>query len=48
MVSAGFEPAHPKIIELKSIALDHSAMSPYLFDQCIVVNDALPIELIGH
>jgi hypothetical protein len=25
---AGFEPAHPKIIELKSIALDHSAMSP--------------------
>ena len=28
MVSAGFEPAHPKIIELKSIALDHSAMTP--------------------
>ena len=29
MVSpAGFEPAHPKIPELKSDALDHSAMLP--------------------
>ena len=28
VTSAGFEPAHPKIIELKSIALDHSAMIP--------------------
>ena len=28
MVPAGFEPAHPKIVELKSTALDHSAMTP--------------------
>ena len=28
MVPAGFEPAHPKIIELESIALDHSAIAP--------------------
>ena len=26
VLSAGFEPAHPKITELKSVALDHSAM----------------------
>ena len=26
MVLAGFEPAHPKIVGLKSTALDHSAM----------------------
>ena len=26
MYPAGFEPAHPKITELKSVALDHSAM----------------------
>ena len=30
VTSAGFEPAHPKIIELKSIALDHSAMMSIL------------------
>ena len=30
MVSAGFEPAHPKIVELESTALDHSAIAPYL------------------
>ena len=29
MDSAGFEPAHPKIVDLESTALDHSAMSPY-------------------
>lgn len=28
MVTVGFEPTHPKIIDLKSTALDHSAMLP--------------------
>ena len=32
MVSAGFEPAHPKIIELESIALDHSAKTPLQYE----------------
>ena len=26
MVTAGFEPAHPEIVGLKSTALDHSAI----------------------
>ena len=30
MVTAGFEPAHPEIVGLKSTALDHSAKLPYL------------------
>ena len=28
MVPVGFEPTHPKILELESSALDHSAMKP--------------------
>ena len=28
LVPAGFEPAHPKIVDLESTALDHSAMAP--------------------
>ncbi len=30
MPEVGFEPTHPKIIELKSTALDHSAIQAYL------------------
>ena len=30
MTPAGFEPAHPKITELESVALDHSATMSYL------------------
>ena len=29
MSRAGFEPAHPKIVGLKSTALDHSAMMTF-------------------
>ena len=29
MPEVGFEPTHPKIIELKSTALDHSAIQAY-------------------
>ncbi len=29
MPEVGFEPTHPKIIELKSTALDHSAIDAY-------------------
>jgi hypothetical protein len=28
LVTAGFEPAHPEIVGLKSTALDHSAKLP--------------------
>ena len=36
VLSAGFEPAHPKITELKSVALDHSAnMSWFVFQNAI-------------
>ena len=28
MASEGFEPSHPKILDLKSSALDHSAKKP--------------------
>ena len=31
MPDVGFEPTHPKIIELKSTALDHSANQAYLY-----------------
>ena len=31
MYSAGFEPTHPKITELESVALDHSAKSTSLY-----------------
>ena len=32
MVTAGFEPAHPEIVGLKSTALDHSAKLPYFYN----------------
>ena len=33
MLEVGFEPTHPKIIELKSTALDRSAIQAYLLRQ---------------
>ena len=38
MTPAGFEPAHPKIDELKSSALDHSAM---VSEMVFIVSDHL-------
>ena len=38
---AGFEPAHPKIIDLESIALDHSAMTPFWFRYHLVEKNRL-------
>ena len=36
MTAVGFEPTHPKIVELKSTALDHSAkLSVQHFDFCV-------------
>ena len=38
MTPAGFEPAHPKINELKSFALDHSAIDPVCLRDTICLN----------
>ena len=50
MPEAGFEPAHPKITELKSAALDHSAIQAIvycLFGPFIIVIEINIITLIG-
>jgi len=55
LVDAGFEPAHPEIVGLKSTALDHSANLPqliytsclYILIDCRIFID-LHIELVGH
>ena len=36
MPEVGFEPTHPKITELKSAALDHSAIQAYLLYMIII------------
>ena len=38
MVPAGFEPAHPKIVDLKSTALDHSAIVAQISRDHFVLN----------
>ena len=49
MLPAGFEPARSKTpMELKSIALDHSAIAAVLICGVVgIVYDALPTELTG-
>ena len=52
LVPAGFEPAHPKIIDLESIALDHSAIVPLFVETHLEninksLNDLLCVLLIS-
>ena len=45
MREAGFEPAHPEIVGLKSTALDHSAIrAHYFFGFLLFVGKAFPLQ----